>query len=193
MVIEVLRMCHAVIPISHFVLLPSARTTALTPPHAWWIEHRVAAGVRCLDGSISVVHSHTKFSGEAPYWLLRPLDEQMFWAVRQVPQLVATTKRPDPEPRFSTHRRWERQAHPARYFIHDQSVYTVDRLYTTRHHRRMVTGMLQALDPPDHLILRVPTQVVDQGVQWQTIHVPITSPFHPWPSTPVLLLPVVRL
>jgi hypothetical protein len=86
----------------------------------------------------------------------------------------------------------ERQPQVSHDSIPDRSRFLLGHLYTTRQQRRMVTGVLRTLEPPDHLVLHVPTEVTDQGIQWEPTSVPMTPSVHRWPSTPIWLLPLTR-
>jgi hypothetical protein len=196
MLLTAIRACHAVIPMSHLVLLPSARRTALTPPHAWWIEHRLATRVRRFISTIAVVHQHTHLSGEAPWELTGPLIERMIWAAREAPQFVVcapTDKRTDRHPTYQDRRWGEHQRQPVLSPLLEPYLDFLGHLCTLRLHRRMITGVLHALEPPDHLLVKVPVQVNDQGVQWQLQRIPVTASLHVWPSTPIWLLPLTRM
>jgi hypothetical protein len=191
----VLRTCYDVIPISHLILLPSARRTALTPPHAWWIEHRLEARVRRLTSTIAVVHQHTHLSGEVPWELTGPLIERMMWAARESPQLVACVPAHHWNPRGQTdhdHRR-EQQSRSVLGTFLEPYVRWLGHLCTVQQQRRTMTGVLRALEPPDQLVLLIPAQVDDyQGVQWQSIRIRITPSLYIWPATPIWLLPLAR-
>lgn len=191
----VLRAFHTIIPISHLVFLPSARRTALTPPHAWWSEHRLTAGVRQFSDTITIVHQHTHLSGEAPRALTHHLIERTIWAAREAPQLVACV--PDQQGRLSRqahpYYRWQERGSPG--VIHtlvEPHLRSFGQLCTVRHQGRTLSGAVRAIEPPDQLVLAIPVQVDDQGVQWQSIRVRSTSSLHVWPSTPIWLLPLAR-
>lgn len=195
MLMAVLRACHDVIPISHLVLLPSARRTALTPPHAWWIEHRLAERAGRLSRPIKIVHQHTRLSGESPRTLTRHLIEQMIWAAREFPQLVACAPTQHAGLHICAHQyhRWKKRPRPMLEGFLDSHLNSIGRLCTVRHQRRTITGIVRALEPPDQLVLQVPVQVDDyQGVQWRSIYVRITPSLHVWPSTSIWLLPIAR-
>jgi hypothetical protein len=192
----VLKLWQEVIPISHLVLLPSARTTALTPPSARWIEQQIIARVRRLVRTIAIVHRHTKLAGEAPYTLMQHLMEKTIWAARQSPQFVACAAVTHPrfhhERRYPSHRRWEQRNQAAQHVTPDLHLRHLGQLCTVRFQRRTLIGVLQTVRPPDHLVLRVPSEVDDQGVQWQLTHVPCIPSLHVWPATPIWLLPLPR-
>lgn len=193
--LAVVRACRAVIPISHVVLLPSARRTALTPPHAWWIEHRLAACVRRLTSTITVVHHHTHLSGEAPWALTGQLIERTAWAAREIPHFVACVPMGGFFPGQPSHqhrRRGEHRTQPELGALLEPYLRSRGHLCTIRQQRRTITGVLHALEPPDQLVLRIPIRVADQGIQWQLTHIPITPSLQMWPSTPIWLLPLTR-
>jgi hypothetical protein len=191
-----LKIWQEVVPISHLVLLPSARSTALTPPSVRWIEQQLVAQVRRLGRAIAVVHRHTKISGEAPYPLMQHLIDRTIWAARQSPQFVAGAatqhKRFQHERRYPSHRRWEQWNQAVQHMNLDPYMHHLGQLCTVRFQRQTITGVLQALHPPNHLVLRVPSQVDDQGVQWQLTHVPRIPSLHVWPATPIWLLPLTK-
>lgn len=194
--LAVLKAWLPVLPISHLILLPSAHSSARIQPATSWIERRLAARVRRIDASILVVHHSTKLVGDVPAALLRYLEDQVVSSVHQAPQLIAwVTVRPqrhDLEQRPSTHQRWKRGSAPLSEPIAAQFQDSLGHLCTTREHRRMITGLLHGLKPPDRLILRVPTQVTNQGVQWHEISISITPVVHIWPLTSIVMLPPMR-
>lgn len=193
--LNVVRACHAVIPISHLVLLPSARRTALTPPHAWWIEHRLAARVHRLTSTIAVVHQHTHLSGEPPYALTGQLIERIIWAARDSPQFVACIPTGSNSHKLSMqqHGHWRKnRSQPELGAILDPYAGSLGHLCTIRQQRRTLTGVLHALEPPDQLVLRVPVQVNDHAVQWQHTRVPHIPSMYIWPSTPIWVLPLSK-
>lgn len=191
----VLRAFHTFIPISHFILLPSARRTALTPPHAWWIEHRLAARVRHLSDTIAIVHHHTQPSGEAPRTLTGHVIDRIIWAPRESPDLIAYMSIHQwrlLEHAYHDHR-WRARQSPAVIGTPVEPHFrSLGHVCTIGQQRRTMTGVVRALDPPDHLVLAIPVQVNDQNIVWQRTRVPITSSFHVWPSTPIWLLPLTR-
>lgn len=193
---SVLKIWQEVVPISHLVLLPSVRTTALTPPSARRIEQQIVAQVRQIDQTVSVVHRHTKLAGAAPYLLMQHLTEQIIWAARQAPHFVAGGA-PRHEMRYreqsdGSRRRWNPQNNARPHRTPDPYGHHRGEMCTVRLQRRTMTGLVQAVDLPDQLVLRVPFQVNDQGVQWQTIHVPLSASLHRWPSTPSWVLPLSK-
>jgi hypothetical protein len=194
--LAVLKAWLPVLPVSHLILFPSARGNARIQPDTSWIERRLAARVHRIDASVLVVHHSTKLAGEVPAALLRYLEDQVVSSVHQAPQVIACVapghQRRDLEQRPSIRQRWKRRSAPLSELIGAQSQYALGHLCTTRQHLLMITGLLHALEPPDQLILRVPTQVTDQGVQWQAISVSITPALHIWPLTPIVMLPLIR-
>ena len=196
LLIGVLKLWQEVVPISHLVLHPSARTTALTPPSARWIEQQIVAQIRRLDRTVSIVHRHTKLAGEAPYLLMQYLTEQTIWAARQAPHFVAGgTPRHEMRYRersYVSQRRWSPQNHARPHTTADRYGHHRGQMCTVRLQRRTMTGLVQAVDLPDQLVLRVPFQVNDQGVQWQAIHVPLSASLHVWPSAPSWVLPLCK-
>lgn len=192
----VLKIWKEVVPISHLVLLPSARTTALTPPGARRIEQQIVAQVRRLSRTIAIVHRHTKLSGEAPYTLMQHLIEKTIWAARQSPQFVAGTAPRHEiihrERRYGSRRRWNQQNHERSDMTTDPYTHHRGHMCTVRVQRRTMTGLVQEVELSDHFVLRVPFEVNDQGVQWHLIHVPLSASRHIWPSTPHWLLPLSK-
>lgn len=192
----VLKFWQDVVPISHLVLHPSARTTALTPPSARWIEQQIVAQVRRLDRTVSIVHRHTKLAGEAPYLLMQYLTEQTIWAARQSPQFVAGAATRHEmihrERSYESRRRWSPQNNARPHRTTDLYGHRLGQMCTVRLQRRTITGVLYMLEPPDQLVLQVPIQVDDQGVQWQHIRVPIVPSLQVWQSTPIWVLPLPK-
>lgn len=192
-----LKLWQEVVPISHLVLHPSARTTALTPPSARRIEQQIVALVRRSSRTISIIHRHTKLAGEAPYTLMRHLTEQMIWAARQSPQFVVGTNASREwahhERRYVSQRRLNQQNQAKLHMTADPHVAHLGQLCTIRLQRRTITGLVQSLHSPDHLVLRIPFHVDDQGVQWQLIDVPLSPSLHVWPSNPIWLLPLSKM
>lgn len=191
---SVLKIWQEVVPMSHLVLHPSARTTALTPPSARWIEQQIVAQVRRLDRTVSIVHRHTKLAGEAPYLLMQYLTEQTIWAARQAPQFVAGVaprhEMSYRERSYVSQRRWNSQNHARPHRTADPYGHHRGQMCTVRLQRGMITGLVHTVDLPDQLVLRIPFRVNDQGVQWQTIHVPLSASLRVWPSAPSWVLPL---
>lgn len=191
----VLRTFHTLIPISHFILLPSARKTALTPPHAWWVEHRLAAGVRRLSDTVTVVHHHTHLSGEAPRTLTGHMIDRIIWAPRESPDLIACV--PMQQWKLSEHayhdHRWRALRSPVVVStLLEPYLRSLGHVCTIRQQRRILTGVIHALKPPDQLMLAVPVRMDDQGIRWQSIPVRSMSSLDVWPATPICLLPLAR-
>lgn len=193
---SVLKIWHEVVPMSHLVLHPSARTTALTPPSARRIEQQIVAQVRQINQTVSVAHRHTKLAGAAPYLLMQHLTEQIIWAARQSPHFVAggalRHEMHYREQSDGSRRRWSPQSNIRPHRTADPYGHYRGQMCTVRLQRRMITGLVQAVDLPDQLVLRIPFRVNDQGVQWQTIHVPFSASLHVWPSAPSWVLPLSK-
>lgn len=196
LLVAVLKIWQEVVPISHLVLLPSARTTALTPPSVRWIEQQLVAQVCLLNRTIAIVHRHTKISGEAPYTLMQQLIDQTIWAARQSPQFVACAagkhRSLHYERRYPSHGRWKQRNQAALHMTSDPYVHYLGQLCTVRFQRRTLTGVVQVAYPTEHLVLKVPSLVDDRGVQWQLTDVPLIPSLQVWPSTPIWLLPLPK-
>lgn len=197
---EVLHGWQLFVPISHLILLPSPRRTALPSPMTRWVEQRVTARLRRQAGRMSLIQGPVRgIAPEALRALVRFLTDSMALVNHQSPQCVACVVsergRPDLKQFPTNPRPWMSQRRPTNAFIHATPEYAPQhhaQLCTVREQRHKLTGVVQALDLPHHIALRVPTHVDDHGVHWQTTEVLAHQSFHLWPITPVLILPLIR-
>lgn len=165
--ISVISACQHLVPISHLVLLPSRRASALPPVRSTWIGRHIQRHA----GNIAFVHQDELTAGHLPVPLMQLLINSLSPSTTRHPDVVVCVIMR------------KRRSFPER---NDWST----RLGTIRQAGRRTTGIIHRSRKIEPLKLRVPTHVHDHGVQWEELIIPNPEMLYVWPSTSILMMPL---
>jgi hypothetical protein len=185
----VIAACRQLIPISHLVLLSSVRGNALSTARTAWMRHRLQQRA----GNIIVAREDDQVARQVPRPLMQVLTTNMLTATAQLPNVVCVTQRRSTILDEPT----RKSAHGERHQLHlvelplDQLTYR-GRLVTIRQAGSRITGIIQGLGQLDQLMLWVPKDVQDQGIQWEAVPIPNPDILHVWPPSPILMMPLAQ-
>lgn len=186
----VITACRQLIPISHLVLFPSSRPSALSPVRASWIGRQIQHRFRNIPFTQQGDHEGEHPSGR----LIQTLVNSLNLATSHPPNVVvcvlmerwkvfqertASRSRREPQPQSMTQAR-------------DYLLKYRGRLATIRQGRHTMTGIIQRQGPFGQLIVWMPKHVADDGIEWETILITKPAMIHLWPPTSVLMLPMTN-
>lgn len=166
---SVIAMCQQLLPISHLILLQSKRASALSPVRADWIGQHVQRRAR----TISIALGQHGIVEHLPVPLIQVLTTNLNLTTHPPNAVVSVTSD------------WWKVHHNAADSYNGCPG-------TIRQAGRSVTGVIQRRGQSGQFMLWVPTKVLDQGVQWETV--PSVNPaiLHVWPFTRILMLPLTN-
>jgi len=124
---------------------------------------------------------------------MQVLTTNMLTATAQLPNVVCVTQRRSTildEPTRKSDHVQRHQPHLVELPL-DQLTYG-GRLVTIRQAGSRTTGIIQGLGQLDQLMLWVPKDVQDQGIQWEAVPIPNPDILHVWPPSPILMMPLAQ-
>jgi hypothetical protein len=144
-------------------------------------------------GNIIVAQEDDQAARQVPRPLMQVLTTNMLTATAQLPNVVCVTQHRSTildEPTRKGAQGELHQPHLVELPL-DQLTYR-GRLVTIRQAGSRITGIIQGLGQRDQLMLWVPKDVQDQGMQWETVPIPNPDILHVWPPSPILMMPLVQ-